>query len=107
MKTNIEQQIESTLNSFDAIQHAEISPYFKTRMKGMLTQIQPEPEPAFFSFKYTMAIAAIALILTANTFLLYQRFNQNTSAEKTVQSNAEISEIYHLNATPVLDYDNQ
>lgn len=105
MKTNIEQQIESTLNSFDPIQRAEISPYFKTRMKGMLKQIQPEP--AFFSFKYTIAIAAIALILTANTFLLYQRFNQNTSAEKPVQSNAEISEIYHLNATPVLDYDNQ
>ena len=105
MKTNIEQQIESTLNSIDAIQRAEISPYFKTRMKGMLTQIQPEP--VFFSFKYTMAIAAIALILTANTFLLYQRFNQNTSAEKPVQSNGEISEIYHLNSTPVLDYDNQ
>ena len=105
MKTNIEQQIESTLNSIDAIQRAEISPYFKTRMKGMLTQIQPEP--AFFSFKYTIAIAAIALILTANTFLLYQQFNQNTSAEKQVQSNSELSEIYHLNSTPVLDYDNQ
>ena len=105
MKTNIEQQIESTLNSIDAIQRAEISPYFKTRMKGMLTQIQPEP--TFFSVKYTIAFATIALILTANTFLLYQRFNQNTSAEKPVQSNAEISEIYHLNSTPVLDYDNQ
>ena len=105
MKTNIEHQIELTLNSIDAIQRAEISPYFKTRMKGMLTQIQPEP--AFFSFKYTIAIAAIALILTANTFLLYQQFNQNTSAEKQVQSNSELSEIYHLNSTPVLDYDNQ
>ena len=105
MKTNIEQQIESTLNSLDAIQRAEISPFFKTRMKGMLTQIQPDP--AIFSFKYTMAIATIALILTANTFLLYQRFSQNTSAEKQVQSNSELSEIYHLNSTPVLDYDNQ
>ena len=105
MKTNIEQQIESTLNSIDAIQRAEISPFFKTRMKGMLTQIQQEP--AFFSFKYTIAIAAIALILTANTFLLYQQFNQNNSAEKQVQSNSELSEIYHLNSTPVLDYDNQ
>ncbi len=105
MKTNIEQQIESTLNSLDAIQRAEISPYFKTRMKGMLTEIQPDP--AIFSFRYTIAFATIALILTANTFLLYQRFNQNTSAEKSVQSIGEISEIYHLNSTPVLDYDNQ
>jgi hypothetical protein len=105
MKTNIEQQIESTLSSLDTIQRAEISPYFKTRMKGMLTQIQPDS--VFFSVKYTIAFATIALILTANTFLLYQRFNQNTSAEKPVQSNAEISEIYHLNSTPVLDYDNQ
>ena len=104
MKTNIEQQIDDTLSSLDEVKRAEISPYFKTRMKGILTQIQPEP--AFFSFKYTIAIAAFALILTANTFLLYQRFNQNTSAEKPVQSNGEISEIYHLNSTPVLDYDN-
>jgi hypothetical protein len=105
MKTHIEQQIESTLNSLDAIQPAEISPYFKTRMKGMLTQIQPEP--AFISFKFTLAMATIAIILTANTFLLYQRFNQNTKTEKPVQNLGEISEIYHLNSTPVLDYDNQ
>jgi len=105
MKTNIEQQIDDTLSSLDEVKRAEISPYFKTRMKGILPQIQPEP--AFFSFKYTIAIAAFALILTANTFLLYQRFNQNTSAEKPVQSNGEISEIYHLNSTPVLEYDNQ
>jgi len=105
MKTNIEQQIDDTLSSLDEVKRAEISPYFKTRMKGMLTQIQPEP--AFFSLKYTIAFATIALILTANTFLLYQRFNQNTSAEKPVQSNGEITEIYHLNSTPVLDYDNQ
>ena len=105
MNTNIEQQIESTLNSLDAIQRAEISPFFKTRMKGMFTQIQPEP--AFFSFKYTIAFATIALILTVNTIFLYQQFNQNTSAEKQVQSNSEISEIYHLNSTPVLEYDNQ
>lgn len=105
MKTNIEQQIESTLNSLETIQRAEISPFFKTRMKGVLTQIQPDP--AIFSFKYTIAFATIALILTANTFLLYQQFNQNTGAEKSEQSNSELSEIYHLNSTLVLDYDNQ
>jgi len=105
MDTNIEQQIESTLNSLDIIQRAEISPYFKTRMKGMLTQMQPEP--AFLSFKYTIAFATIALILTVNTFLLYQRFNQNPKSEKSVQSIGEISEMYHFNSTPVLDYDNQ
>jgi hypothetical protein len=105
MDTKIEQQIKSTLHSLDAIQRAEISPFFKTRMKGMFTQIQPEP--AFFSFKYTIAFAAIALILTANTFLLYQRFNQNSKSEKSVQSIGEISEMYHFNTTPVLDYDNQ
>jgi hypothetical protein len=105
MDTNIEQQIESTLNSLDIIQRAEISPYFKTRMKGMLTQMQPEP--AFLSFKYTIAFATIALILTVNTFLLYQRFNKNPKSEKSVQSIGEISEMYHFNSTPVLDYDNQ
>jgi len=105
MKTNIEQQIESTLNSLDTIQRAEISPYFKTRLKGMLTQIQPEP--TFFSFKYTIAFATIALILTANTFLLYQRMNQNTTDKKSVHEISEISEMYHFNSTPDLDYDNQ
>jgi len=105
MKINIEQQIEDTLNSLDAIQRAEISPFFKTRMKGMLTQIQPEP--AFFSFKYTIAFATIALILTANTILLYQRMNQNTTNKKSVHEISEISEMYHFNSTPVLDYDNQ
>jgi len=105
MTTIIEQQIESTLNSLDTIQRAEISPFLKTRMNGMLTQIQPEP--AFLSFKFTLAMATIAIILTANTLLLYQRFNQNTSAEKSIQSIGEISEIYHLNSTSVLDYDNQ
>ena len=105
MVTNIEQQIESTLNSIDAIQRAEISPYFKTRMKGKLTQMQTEP--AFISFKYTIAFAAIALILTANTFLLYQRMSQITTNKKSVQEVGEISEMYHFNSTPVLDYDNQ
>jgi hypothetical protein len=52
-------------------------------MKGKLTQIQPEP--AFLSFKYTIAFAAIALILTANTFLLYQRMNQSTTSKKSVR----------------------
>jgi len=105
MKTNIEQQIDDTLSSLDEVKRAEISPYFKTRMKGMLTQMQPEP--AFLSFKYTIAFATIALILTVNTFLLYQRFNQNPKSEKSVQSIGEISEMYHFNSTPVLDYDNQ
>ena len=105
MKTKIEQQIDDALTSLDLVKRAEISPYFKTRMKGMLTQIQPEP--AFLSFKFTLAMATIAIILTANTFLLYQRFNQNSKSEKSVQSIGEISEMYHFNTTPVLDYDNQ
>ena len=105
MKTNIEQQIEDTLSSLDEVKRAEISPYFKTRMKGMLAQIQPEP--AFLSFKYTIAFATIAIILTVNTFLLYQHMNQSTTSKKSVHEISEISEMYHFNSTPVLDYDNQ
>lgn len=105
MKTNIEQQIESTLNSLDTIQRAEISPYFKTRMKGKLSQMQIEP--AFISFKFTLPMAMIAIILTANTFLLYQRMNQNSTNKKSVHEISEISEMYHFNSTTVLDYDNQ
>jgi hypothetical protein len=105
MKTNIEQQIEDTLNSLDMIKSAEISPYFKTRMKGKLTQIQPEP--AFLSFKYTIAFATIAIILTVNTFLLYQHMNQIKTSKKSVHEISEITEMYHFNSTPVLDYDNQ
>jgi hypothetical protein len=105
MDTNIEQKIDDTLSSLDMIKRAEISPYFKTSIKGMLTQIQPEP--AFLSFKFTLAMAMIAIILTANTFLLYQRMNQNSTNKKSVHEISEISEMYHFNSTPVLDYDNQ
>ncbi len=105
MKTKIEQQIDDALTSLDMVKRAEISPYFKTRMKGMLTKIQPEP--AFLSFKFTLAMATIAIILTANTFLLYQRLNQNSASKKPIHEINEISEMYHFNSTPVLDYDNQ
>jgi hypothetical protein len=105
MKTKIEQQIDDALTSLDLVKRAEISPYFKTRMKGMLTQIQPEP--AFLSFKFTIAITTIAIILIANTFLLYQRMNQSKTSKKSVHEISEISEMYHFNSTPVLDYDNQ
>jgi hypothetical protein len=105
MKTKIEQQIDDALTSLDMVKRAEISPYFKTRMKGILTQIQPEQ--AFLSFKFTIAIATIAIILTANTFLLYLRMNQSKTSKKSVHEISEISEMYHFNSTPVLDYDNQ
>jgi hypothetical protein len=105
---DMEQKVESTLNSLDGIQRASPQPYFFARLKARISRQDKEwggiigliTRPAY-------ALTIVCLVLFVNTWIVFK--SDDTTAVTTSNSQAintsNLPEEYNLAVTTIYNYD--
>lgn len=95
------------MRSLDEVQRAEPAPYFYTRLMARIQQSRPadawERLIALIT-RPSVAITAMALILTANGFMFASQFRNKTELAETVQQQTFADE-YQLGINTFYEYE--
>jgi len=98
----IQQEVESTLESLDGIQRAKANPFLFTRVKAALQKQEVGGWVGVFRFagKPAVAIAAVAVVLLINLAVFFSARSNSTEDDQQLYANEYVS-----NST-IIDYEN-
>ena len=105
-KSVIDKKIEATLHSIHNIKPAISSPHFYTKLLARINTAKItiwEKWSAFF-LRPSIAFAAICFIIVTNAYVLYSKYDTNTSA--TNQAEMASSDEYSETVTALYDLEN-
>ncbi|MBS1628288.1 MAG: hypothetical protein JSR09_07115 [Bacteroidetes bacterium] len=101
MNTELNNKIESTLNSFNEMDRAEVQPFFQTRLMARLSKEYEINNNNWFTVKKPVwIIAALFVLLIANTIMLTQENKPANSINNKPESILQgFANEYNLSST--------
>jgi hypothetical protein len=107
-KPDIENKIDSVLNSLDGIRRATPTPYFFTRLQARMAKGEKEWGGLIgFISKPVYALAMVCIVLSINTWIVFKDTDDTLPANvfSTANANDLPEEEYNVAVTTFYNYD--